>query len=159
MDAATGPRGSDEGAGTSGSGATASPRRDRSGRPDTLRNPARPRQGMTRNVKRVNTLMSPRGSTERKDAPGVLDSVRQEFTFVAEVSGGATSKLESVTRRFHSIICRYSTHDWFALAYPPARRWECLRCGVIVEEAAAAAPARRPVPRVGTKQADRPTRG
>lgn len=30
-------------------------------------------------------------------------------------------------------LCILTAHDWFALAYPPARRWECLRCGKIVE--------------------------
>ncbi len=33
-------------------------------------------------------------------------------------------------------VCRHASHDWWALAYPPARRWECHRCGSIVEEAA-----------------------
>ena len=33
-------------------------------------------------------------------------------------------------------VCRHAVHDWWALAYPPARRWECHRCGVIMEEAA-----------------------
>jgi hypothetical protein len=36
------------------------------------------------------------------------------------------------------LVCRYFSHDWWALAYPPARRWECHRCGAIVEETARA---------------------
>ena len=45
------------------------------------------------------------------------------------------------------LVCRYSSHDWWALAYPPARRWECHRCGAIVEEAATGI-ARPPIPLV-----------
>jgi hypothetical protein len=114
---------------------------------------------MTRNVKRVDTLISRQGSLERKYTQSGPDLVRQEFTFVAKETQGANSKLGFVTGRFHSLICRYASHDWFALAYPPARRWECLRCGVIVEEPTEVVVPRPSVPRVGTNQADRPTRG
>jgi hypothetical protein len=34
------------------------------------------------------------------------------------------------------LVCRFFSHDWWALAYPPARRWECHRCGAMVEEPA-----------------------
>lgn len=112
---------------------------------------------MTRNVKRIDILRSPRRSLERKYTCGEPDLVRQEFTFVAKETRGANSKLSSVTRRLHSLMCRYSSHDWFALAYPPARRWECLRCGVIVEEPTDVVLPRRTVPRVATKRVDRPT--
>jgi hypothetical protein len=44
------------------------------------------------------------------------------------------------------LICRYTTHDWWALAYPPARRWECRRCGKIVEEAPSKVPVRVKLP-------------
>lgn len=33
------------------------------------------------------------------------------------------------------LICRLIGHDVWALAYPPARRWECHRCHLIHEEA------------------------
>jgi hypothetical protein len=51
-----------------------------------------------------------------------------------------------VARRLSRIVCRMTTHDWWAVAYPPARRWECHRCGRIVEEAPSTrlAPAKRP---------------
>jgi hypothetical protein len=66
--------------------------------------------------------------------------------------GGALSGL---TRWFERMVCRYGSHDWWSLAYPPARRWECVRCGVIVEEASTALPDRRRTPRDKT----RPTTG
>lgn len=34
------------------------------------------------------------------------------------------------------LVCRLTVHDWWALGYPPARRWECHRCGCIREEPA-----------------------
>lgn len=62
-------------------------------------------------------------------------------------------------RRFDRLICRYASHDWWSLAYPPARRWECRRCGVIVEEAPTSTPDRRRSPRDKTKPTNGPTLG
>ena len=31
-------------------------------------------------------------------------------------------------------LCILTAHDWHALAYPPARRWECMRCHQIIED-------------------------
>jgi hypothetical protein len=69
------------------------------------------------------------------------------------------SKLAAVSRRFRRLICRYSAHDWYALAYPPARRSECLRCGMIVEEVPFAGSEHGRQPRVESDRADRPTPG
>jgi hypothetical protein len=55
-------------------------------------------------------------------------------------SAGTVSKMTVVPQGFKKYICRLTSHDWWALAYPPARRWECHRCGVIVEEAPAPLP-------------------
>jgi len=32
------------------------------------------------------------------------------------------------------LLCALTAHGWFALAYPPARRWECTRCHLIIED-------------------------
>ena len=32
------------------------------------------------------------------------------------------------------LMCILTAHDWHALAYPPARRWECMRCHQIIED-------------------------
>ena len=32
------------------------------------------------------------------------------------------------------LLCILTAHDWHALAYPPARRWECARCHQIIED-------------------------
>lgn len=53
--------------------------------------------------------------------------------------------MTAVHRLLDRVVCRYSTHDWWALAYPPARRWECRRCGLIAEEAPSSLPERRRV--------------
>lgn len=58
---------------------------------------------------------------------------------------------------FDRLVCRYASHDWWSLAYPPARRWECRRCGVIVEEAPISRPDRRRTPRDKTKRTNGPT--
>ena len=55
--------------------------------------------------------------------------------------------MTAVHRLLDRVVCRYSTHDWWALAYPPARRWECRRCGLIAEEAPSSLPERRRVRR------------
>ena len=59
---------------------------------------------------------------------------------------------------FEKAVCRLSSHDWWALTYPPARRWECHRCGVIREEAATSLPERRKVPRDRADKAGGPSR-
>jgi hypothetical protein len=59
--------------------------------------------------------------------------------------------------RLKRLVCKYSSHDWWALAYPPARRWECRRCGLLVEEAPSPDPVRRRVFRDSTKRANRPS--
>lgn len=66
-------------------------------------------------------------------------------------SAEATDRLANVPRFLDRVVCRYSSHDWWALAYPPTRRWECHRCGAIVEETTSARPDRRRVPREPTK--------
>lgn len=68
-------------------------------------------------------------------------------------------RISFVSRWFDRIVCRYATHDWWALAYPPARRWECRRCGVIVEEAPTPMPDRRRTPWDKTRRANGPTFG
>ena len=32
------------------------------------------------------------------------------------------------------LMCALTAHDWYSLAYPPARRWECMRCHQIIED-------------------------
>jgi hypothetical protein len=59
--------------------------------------------------------------------------------------------------RLKSLVCKYSSHDWWALAYPPARRSECRRCGYLVEEAPSPVPVRRRVFRDSTKRSNRPS--
>ena len=68
-------------------------------------------------------------------------------------SSGAVDRLANVSRIMDRVVCRYSSHDWWALTYPPARRWECHRCGAIAEETTSALPDRRRVPREPTKGA------
>jgi len=72
---------------------------------------------------------------------------------------GGHGTIAVVSRWFDRLVCRYATHDWWSLAYPPARRWECRRCGTIVEEAPTSTPDRRRTPRDKTKPASGPTLG
>jgi hypothetical protein len=65
--------------------------------------------------------------------------------------------MTAVRRLLDRVVCRYSTHDWWALAYPPARRWECRRCGLIAEEAPSSLPERRRVRRDRTKNVNGPS--
>jgi len=67
-------------------------------------------------------------------------------------------KLGPVPNWFDRLVCRLSSHDWWALAYPPARRWECHRCGVIVEDVPTSTPDRRRVPRDRANKAGGQTR-
>src|ERR1700692_1002334 len=69
--------------------------------------------------------------------------------------GGGT--ISVVSRWFERLVCRYGSHDWWSLAYPPARRWECRRCGLILEEAPPSQPDRRQVPRDKTRRTNGPT--
>jgi hypothetical protein len=76
------------------------------------------------------------------------------------VSAAMESDVGSVgvlSGRFKRLVCKYSSHDWWALAYPPARRWECRRCGFLVEEAPSPVPVRRRVVRDSTKRSNRPS--
>jgi hypothetical protein len=82
------------------------------------------------------------------------DELPLAWPTVESSKGGGT--LSSVHRWFDRLVCRYGSHDWWSLAYPPARRWECLRCGVIVEEASSALPDRRRAPRDTTRPAAGP---
>jgi hypothetical protein len=68
-------------------------------------------------------------------------------------SADGDGRLANVPKLLDRVVCRYSSHDWWALAYPPARRWECRRCGAIVEEAPSSVPDRRRVRREPTKRA------
>ncbi len=68
--------------------------------------------------------------------------------------GGGT--ISAVSRWFERLVCRYGSHDWWSLAYPPARRWECRRCGLILEEASTSKPDRRSTPRDKTRPATGP---
>ena len=77
---------------------------------------------------------------------------------VMEASGAGSSK-SIVSRWLGQLVCRHAAHDWWALAYPPARRWECRRCGQIVEEAPTSMPDRRRVPRDKTKRVNGPDVG
>lgn len=85
-------------------------------------------------------------STESGTADG-LHSRKQEFTHAAMDSLGDLGKLTVVPSALDRAICRFASHDWWALSYPPARRWECHRCGTIMEEAPTSLPDRRKVPR------------
>lgn len=49
-----------------------------------------------------------------------------------DIDGG---KMGVVRQRLSRAMCRLSAHDWWAVAYPPARRWQCHRCGAIAEDA------------------------
>ncbi len=73
-------------------------------------------------------------------------------------SADGAGRLANVARLLDRVVCRYASHDWWALAYPPARRWECRRCGAIVEETPSSVPDRRRVRRERTKKANGPTR-
>jgi hypothetical protein len=83
---------------------------------------------------------------------------RSSIAYAAMESAVDKGRLTAVPRLFDRIVCRYSSHDWWALAYPPARRWECHRCGAIVEEVPSTLPDRRRVPRDKTKKANGPSR-
>jgi hypothetical protein len=74
-------------------------------------------------------------------------------------SVGPDSKLTLVPQGLKKYVCRLTSHDWWALAYPPARRWECHRCGVIVEDAPSPLPDPSRVPRTGLKRENRQTPG
>jgi hypothetical protein len=88
--------------------------------------------------------------------PGLYDEVSMRLAAMESAVG--TGRLTVVPRFLDRVVCRYSSHDWWALAYPPARRWECRRCGSIVEEAPSPLSDRRKVPRDKTKRANGPTR-
>jgi hypothetical protein len=87
---------------------------------------------------------------------GLYDEVSMRLAAMESAVG--TGRLTVVPRFLDRVVCRYSSHDWWALAYPPARRWECRRCGSIVEEAPSLLPDRRKAPRDKTKRANGPTR-
>jgi hypothetical protein len=64
-----------------------------------------------------------------------------------------------MTQVLQRTVCNLVSHDMFALAYPPARRWECTRCGLIVEDAPTSKADRRRFPREtirNTNETDRP---
>lgn len=71
-----------------------------------------------------------------------------------------TSTLNTVSHWCNRLICRLSSHDLWVLAYPPARRSECHRCGLIVEDVPThlLKPERRRVPRDRANEAGGPTR-
>jgi hypothetical protein len=75
------------------------------------------------------------------------DSLKQEFTHSDVDSLMSAGTLHVVPSALDRAICRIGSHDWWALAYPPARRWECHRCGTIVEDAPTSLPDRRRVQR------------
>jgi hypothetical protein len=91
--------------------------------------------------------------------------VQQENNVQPKITNGAvdrhkgTGKVGSVITWCNRQVCRLSSHDFWALAYPPARRWECHRCGVIVEDAPTHAllPERRRVPRHRAHKAGGPS--
>lgn len=85
------------------------------------------------------------------NATGPRDEDDLSLGWPAMESSEHSGKLRGVSRMYHRVVCRYTTHDWWALAYPPARRWECRRCGRIVEETSTAKPDRRRQPRTPTK--------
>jgi hypothetical protein len=79
------------------------------------------------------------------------DSDDRSLSGPAMESSKGGGKLRGVSGVFNRLVCRYAAHDWWALAYPPARRWECRRCGRIIEEAPILTPDRRRQPRTPTK--------
>jgi hypothetical protein len=86
------------------------------------------------------------------------NEVQPKITIAAMEFDKGAGKLGPVPNWFDQLVCRFSSHDWWALAYPPARRWECHRCGVIVEDAPTSTPDRRRVPRDRANKAGGPTR-
>jgi hypothetical protein len=90
-------------------------------------------------------------------SPTPQDLNRVSAAWPAMESRELDGTISFVTRWFDRLVCRYAAHDWWSLAYPPARRWECRRCGMIVEEAPTSTPDRRRVPRDKTKRANGPT--
>jgi hypothetical protein len=90
-------------------------------------------------------------------APNPRDHNRHPVAWPAMESPVADGTMAIVPRWFDRMVCRYASHDWWSLAYPPARRWECRRCGVIVEEAPTSQPDRRQVPRDKTRRTNGPT--
>lgn len=83
--------------------------------------------------------------------PNPRDDMTNPIAWPAMESPKGGGTVSVVTRWFERQICRYGSHDWWSLAYPPARRWECRRCGLIVEEASTSLPDRRRSPRDTTK--------
>jgi hypothetical protein len=86
------------------------------------------------------------------------NEVQPKITIAAMEFDKGAGKLGPVPNWFDRLVCRFSAHDWWALAYPPARRWECHRCGVIVEDAPTSTPDRRRVPRDRANKAGGQTR-
>jgi len=80
-----------------------------------------------------------------------------QFTWPAVEFEDRTGKLRVVPTWFGRLVCHYTSHDWWCLAYPPARRWECHRCGIILEEAPTSMPDRRRVPRDEVKWGSGPS--
>lgn len=87
--------------------------------------------------------------------PNPRNDEGQPIAWPAMESPKGGGPFSALSRWFERLVCRYGSHDWWSLAYPPARRWECLRCGLIVEEAATSLPDRRRTVRDKT----RPTTG
>jgi len=56
-----------------------------------------------------------------------------------------------VIKLMERAICSCVSHDLWALSYPPARRWECHRCGLIIEDVSTAQMDRRRFPRDKTR--------
>ena len=87
--------------------------------------------------------------------PNPRDDEMHPIAWPAMESPKGAGTISVVPRWFERLVCRYGSHDWWSLAYPPARRWECRRCGLIVEESSTSKPDRRATPRDKT----RPTTG
>ena len=85
---------------------------------------------------------------------GGSELLKEEFIQSALDSWSGTDKLQVVPSAFNRAVCRFASHDWWALSYPPARRWECHRCGSIVEDVPTSLPDRRRVPRDPVKKAN-----
>src|SRR5258708_34287369 len=88
--------------------------------------------------------------------PGPRDRNRHPLAWPDMEAREGDGTISVVSRWFERLVCRYGSHDWWSLAYPPARRWECRRCGLILEEAPTSKPDRRSSPRDKTRPPTRP---
>ena len=88
-------------------------------------------RGVERITASVTASRSTDGTTDSFRAPPAAATFRLLLTGFDEAAVHKRCRIAVLRRQ----VCRLAGHDWWALAYPPCRRSECTRCGLIVEEA------------------------